>query len=217
MKRRFLFILAILTLCVPALQGQSRKTICDAAGREKNEASMTRLFGMTMEEFEKSGLCKLSDSEYASLIAWTLQRGPTREGVDPHPAKRIFVEMMFEEGIPNEVKTAYLRALKPYKDIEVVDKPQADVQIAVQAYQMKTAAGRVAAVLVAAKAFRTWRVADFDGYKTLTEELAPEAIGHAPPEELATLIADQVAMIDSKVFESLRKQYPYLETGKRHP
>jgi hypothetical protein len=215
MKRAFLFVFASLVLCVLALAGQSRKTICDAADREKSETSMTRLFGMTTEEFEKAGLCKLSNSEYASLIAWTLQRGPIREGFDPHPAKRIFVELMFEDGVPNEVKIAYLRALKPYKDIEVVDKPQADVQIAVQAYQMKTAAGRVAAVLVAAKAFRTWRVADFDGYKTLTEELAPEAIGHAPPEELATLIADQVAMIDSKVFESLRKQYPYLEKAKR--
>jgi hypothetical protein len=57
-------------------------------------------------------------------------------------------------------------------------------------------------------------VADFDSYKTLTEELAPEAIGHAPPEELAALIADQVAMIDSKVFESMRKQYPYVEAAK---
>ncbi len=217
MKRRFLFTLAILMLCVPVLEGQSRKTVCDADVKEKNEASMTRMLGMTAEEFEKSGLCRLSDSEYASLIAWTLKRGPSREGVDPHPAKRIYVEMMFEEGTPNEVKTAYLRALKPYKDVEVVDKPQADLQIAVQAYQMKTAAGRVAAVLVAAKTFRVWKVADFDGFKILTEELAPEAIGHAPPEELTSLIADQVAMIDSKVFESMRKQYPYLETAKHRP
>jgi hypothetical protein len=82
---------------------------------------------------------------------------------------------------------------------------------------MKTAAGRVAAVLVASKAFRTWKVANFDGYKTMTEELAPEAIGHAPPEELAALIADQVAMIDSKVFESLRTQYPYVEAAKQRP
>ena len=215
MKRRFLFTLGILILCVPALEGQSRKAACDA--KKKNETSMVRLFGMTTEEFEKSGLCKLSDSEDASLIAWTLKRGPSREGVDPHPAKRIYVEMMFEEGTPKEVKTAYLRAWKPYKDVEVIDKPQADVQIAVQAYQMKTAAGRVAAVLVAAKTFRSWKVADFDGYKTLIEELAPEAIGHAPPEDLATLIADQVAMIDSKVFESLRKQYPYVEAAKRRP
>jgi len=217
MKRRFLFTLGILMLCVAALEGQSRKTICDAADKEKNESSMTRLFGMTTEEFEKSGLCNLSNSEYASLIAWTLKRGPSREGVDPHPAKRIYVEMVFGEGTPNEVKTAYLRALKPYKDVEVVDKSQADVQIAVQAYPMKTAAGRVAAVLVAAKTFRAWKVADFDGYKTLTEELAPEAIGHAPPEDLATLIADQVAMIDSKVFESMRKQYPYVEAAKPRP
>jgi hypothetical protein len=217
MKRRLLFMFAILMLCVPGLEGQTKKTICDSGGREKQEASMTRLFGMTAEQFEKSGLCKLSDGEYASLIAWALERGPSREGVDPHPAKRIFLEMMFEDGTPNEVKAAYLWAWKPYKDVELVDKPQADVQVAVQAYQMKTAAGRVAAVLVAAKAFRTWKVADFDGYKTLTEELAPESIGHAPPEDLATLIADQVAMIDSKVCEPLRKQYPYLETAKRRP
>lgn len=216
MKHQFLLILAILTLCVPALQGQSRKTICDADGREKSAANMMRLFGMTAAEFEKSGICKLSDGEYASLIAWTLQRGPSRESIEPHPAKRIFVELMFGEGTPNEVKTAYLRALKPYKDVEVVEKPQADVQIAVQAYQMKTAAGRVAAVLVSARAFRSWRVADLDGYKILTEELSPEAIGHAPPEELSTLIADQVAMIDSKAFESLRKQYPYVEHAKEH-
>ena len=214
MKRRFLFTLGILMLCVAALEGQSRKTICDAADKEKNESSMTRLFGMTTEEFEKSGLCNLSNSEYASLIAWTLKRGPSREGVDPHPAKRIYVEMVFGEGTPNEVKTAYLRALKPYKDVEVVDKSQADVQIAVQAYPMKTAAGRVAAVLVAARTFRAWKVADFDGYKMLTEELAPETIGHASPEELAALVADQVAMIDSKVFESMRKQYPYVEAAK---
>jgi len=217
MKRRFLFTLGILMLCVAALEGQSRKTICDATDKEKNESSMTRLFGMTTEQFEKSGLCKLSDSEYASLIAWTLKRGPSREGVDPHPAKRIYVEMVFGEGTPNEVKTAYLRALKPYKDVEVVDRPQADLQIAVQAYQMKTAAGRVAAVLVAARTFRAWKVADFDGYKMLTEELAPETIGHASPEELATLVADQVAMIDSKVFESLRTQYPYVEAAKHRP
>jgi len=217
MKRRFLFTLGILMLCVAALEGQSRKTICDAADKEKNESSMTRLFGMTTEEFEKSGLCNLSNSEYASLIAWTLKRGPSREGVDPHPAKRIYVEMVFGEGTPNEVKTAYLRALKPYKDVEVVDRPQADLQIAVQAYQMKTAAGRVAAVLVAARTFRAWKVADFDGYKMLTEELAPETIGHASPEELATLVADQVAMIDSKVFESLRTQYPYVEAAKHRP
>lgn len=217
MKRQLLFMFAILMLCVPALKAQPQKTICDSAGREKTEASMTRLFGMTAEQFEKSGLCKLSDGEYANLIAWTLERGPSREGVDPHPAKRIFVEMMFEDGTPSEVKAAYLRAWKPYKDVELVDKSQADVQVAVQAYQMKTAAGRVAAVLVAAKAFRTWKVADFDGHKTLTEELAPESIGHAPPEDLATLIADQVAMIDSNVCEPLRKQYPYLETAKRRP
>jgi len=217
MKRRFLFTLGILMLCVAALEGQSRKTICDAADKEKNESSMTRLFGMTTEEFEKSGLCNLSNSEYASLIAWTLKRGPSREGVDPHPAKRIYVEMVFGEGTPNEVKTAYLRALKPYKDVEVVDRPQADLQIAVQAYQMKTAAGRVAAVLVAARTFRAWKVADFDGYKMLSEELAPETIGHASPEELATLVADQVAMIDSKVFESLRTQYPYVEAAKHRP
>ncbi|MGD0973101.1 MAG: hypothetical protein ABR866_03370 [Candidatus Korobacteraceae bacterium] len=217
MKRRFLFTLGILMLCVAALEGQSRKTICDAADKEKNESSMTRLFGMTTEEFEKSGLCNLSNSEYASLIAWTLKRGPSREGVDPHPAKRIYVEMVFGEGTPNEVKTAYLRALKPYKDVEVVDRPQADLQIAVQAYQMKTAAGRVAAVLVAARTFRAWKVADFDGYKMLTEELAPETIGHASPEELAALVADQVAMIDSKVFESLRTQYPYVEAAKHRP
>jgi hypothetical protein len=217
MKRRFLFTLAILMLCVPVLQAQSRKTICDAAGREKTETSMTRLFGMTTEQFEKSGLCKLSDSEYSSLIAWTLKRGPSREVVDPHPAKRILVEMMFGEGTPNEVKAAYLRALKPYKDVEVIESPKGDVQIAVQAYQMKTAAGRVAAVLVAARTFRTWKVADFDGYKTMAEELAPETIGNAAPEDLASLIADQVAMIDGKVFESLRKQYPYLETAKKRP
>jgi len=217
MKRRFLFTLGILMLCVATLEGQSRKTICDAADKEKNESSMTRLFGMTTEEFEKSGLCNLSNSEYASLIAWTLKRGPSREGVDPHPAKRIYVEMVFGEGTPNEVKTAYLRALKPYKDVEVVDRPQADLQIAVQAYQMKTAAGRVAAVLVAARTFRAWKVADFDGYKMLTEELAPETIGHASPEELAALVADQVAMIDSKVFESLRTQYPYVEAAKHRP
>jgi len=217
MKRQLLFMFVILTLCVPGLKGQTKKTICDSAGREKQEADMTRLFGMTAEQFEKSGLCKLTDSEYASLIAWTLGRGPSREAMDPHPAKRIFVEMMFEDDTPNEVKAAYLRAWKPYKDVELVDKPEADVQVAVQAYQMKTAAGRVAAVLVAAKAFRTWKVADFDGYKTLTEELAPESIGQAPPEDLATLIADQVAMIDSKVCEPLRKQYPYLETAKRRP
>jgi hypothetical protein len=217
MKRRFLFTLGILMLCVAALEGQSRKTICDAADKEKNESSMTRLFGMTTEEFEKSGLCNLSNSEYASLIAWTLKRGPSREGVDPHPAKRIYVEMTFGEGTPNEVKTAYLRALKPYKDVEVVDRPQADLQIAVQAYEMKTAAGRVAAVLVAARTFRAWKVADFDGYKMLTEELAPETIGHASPEELAALVADQVAMIDSKVLESLRTQYPYVEAAKPRP
>ena len=214
MKRRFLFILGFLMLCLPALEGQSQKTICDAAVKAKNQSNMTRLFGMTAEQFEKAGLCKLSDGEYASLIAWTLKRGPSRDNVDPHPAKRIYVEIMFEQGTPDEVKTTYLRALKPYKDVEVVDNFQADVQIAVQAYPMKTAAGRVAAVLVAAKTFRAWKVADFDGYKTLTEELAPEAIGHAPPEELAALIADQVAMIDSKVFESMRKQYPYVEAAK---
>jgi hypothetical protein len=204
-------------LCLPALEGQSRKTICDADVREKHEASMTQLFGMTTGQFEKLGLCQLSDGEYANLIAWTLKRGPSRDTIDPHPPKRIYVEVMFEEGTSNEIKTAYLRALKPYKDVEVVATPQADLQIAVQAYQMKTAAGRVAAVLVASKAFRTWNVANFDGYKTLIEELAPEAIGHAPPEELAALIADQVAMIDSKVFESMRTQYPYLETAKQRP
>jgi hypothetical protein len=204
-------------LCLPALEGQSRKTVCDADVREKYEASMTQLFGMTAGQFEKLGLCQLSDGEYANLIAWTLKRGPSRDTIDPHPPKRIFVEVMFEEGTSNEIKTAYLRALKPYKDVEVVATPQADLQIAVQAYQMKTAAGRVAAVLVASKAFRTWNVANFDGYKTLIEELAPEAIGHAPPEELAALIADQVAMIDSKVFESMRTQYPYLETAKQRP
>ena len=217
MKRRFLLTLGILMLCLPALEGQSRKTICDADVREKYEASMTQLFGMTAGQFEKLGLCQLSDGEYASLIAWTLKRGPSRDTIDPHPPKRIYVEVMFEEGTSNEIKTAYLRALKPYKDVEVVATPQADLQIAVQAYQMKTAAGRVAAVLVASKAFRTWNVANFDGYKTLTEELAPEAIGHAPPEELAALIADQVAMIDSKVFESMRTQYPYVETAKQRP
>jgi hypothetical protein len=217
MKRRFLLILGILMLCLPALEGQSRKTVCDADVREKYEASMTQLFGMTAGQFEKLGLCQLSDGEYANLIAWTLKRGPSRDTIDPHPPKRIFVEVMFEEGTSNEIKTAYLRALKPYKDVEVVATPQADLQIAVQAYQMKTAAGRVAAVLVASKAFRTWNVANFDGNKTLTEELAPEAIGHAPPEELAALIADQVAMIDSKVFESMRTQYPYLETAKQRP
>ena len=215
MKHRFLLPLGILMLCLPALEAQSPKTICDAGLKVKNEASMTRLFGMTTEQFEKSGLCKLSADEYATLITWTLKRGPSRETIDPHPPKHIYVELMFEEGTSNDVKTRYLRALKPYKDVEVVDKSQADLQIAVQAYQMKTAAGRVAAVLVAAKTFRAWKVADFDGYRILTEELAPEAIGHAPPEELAALIADQVAMIDSRVFEVLRKQYPYLESAKQ--
>ena len=217
MKCRFLLTLGILMLCVPALEGQSQKTICDAAVKEKNEAKMARLFGMTTEQFEKTGLCKLSESEYASLVAWTLKRAPSRESIDPHPAKRIYVEIMFEEGTPNDVKTTYLRALKPYKDVEVVGKPQADVQIAVQAYPMKTAAGRVAAMLVTSRTFRTWKVADFDGYKTMTEELAPEAIGHAPLEELAALIADQVAMIDSKVFDALRTHYPYVEAAKPHP
>jgi hypothetical protein len=47
--------------------------------------------------------------------------------------------------------------------------------------------------------------------------LAPEAIGHAPLEELAALIADQVAMIDSKVFDALRTHYPYVEAAKPHP
>ncbi len=217
MKRRFLLTLGILLLCLPAL-GQTRKTICDAGVKEKYEASMTQLFGMTTGQFEKFGLCQLSDGEYANLIAWTLQRNPSRDTIDPHPPKRIYVEVMFEEGMSNEIKAAYLRALKPYKDVEVVAKPQADLQIAVQAYQMKTAAGRVAAVLVASKAFRTWKVANFDGYKILTEELAPEAIGNAPPDELATLIADQVAMIDTKVFEPMRLQYPYVETApKQHP
>lgn len=215
MKRRFLCILGLLVLCVPALEGQLRKTICDAGSKEKNESSMTRLFGMTTEEFEKSGLCRLSDSEYRNLIAWMLTRGPSRESVDPHPPKRIYVEMVFETGTPDEVKAAYLKALKSYKDVEVVKKPQADLQIMVQAYQMKTAAGRVAAVLVAAKTFRTWQVADFDGYKTLIEEMAPLAIGNASPEDLTALVCDQIAMIDSKAFASLRTQYPYLETAKR--
>jgi len=44
---------------------------------------------------------------------------------------------MFEEGTSNDVKIGYLRALKPYKDVEVVDKSQADLQIAVQAYQIE--------------------------------------------------------------------------------
>jgi hypothetical protein len=34
---------------------------------------------------------------------------------------------------------------------------------------------------------------------------------------LAALVADQVAMIDSKVFESLRTQYPYVEAAKHRP
>jgi hypothetical protein len=45
MIRRFLFTLGILMLCVPALEGQAQKTICDAGAREKNESSMTRLLG----------------------------------------------------------------------------------------------------------------------------------------------------------------------------
>jgi ATP-dependent DNA ligase len=78
---------------------------------------------MTAGQFEKLGFCQLSDGEYASLIAWTLKRGPSRDTIDPHPPKRIYVEVMFEEGTSNEIKTAYLRALKPYKDLDVVANP----------------------------------------------------------------------------------------------
>jgi len=45
--------------------------------------------------------------------------------------------------------------------------------------------------------------------------------GHVQARKSATkpaaLVADQVAMIDSKVFAPLRKWYPYVETAKHRP
>jgi hypothetical protein len=174
------------------------------------------LDGLGTEEFEKMGWCKLSADEALKLYQWHLSRMPSRVYYDTNNRadKRIYIQVLFEEGVPDTAKSAFRSAMRQISDVEIIDEVDADFSIDVAVLAATSVGSNAqlgyASLITCTTTEKTPGNSPVMNYEKLVDcqHFSP-SLNLMGSGAIDSTMREQVARIDTSEFEPFRKTWPY--------